>query len=470
MQESSSSSSSCSFSSSSSSTTYEKRNDERIKNVEHLFVAPIVENYIKMIAPVSEAPLEFHILTMLFTISSIMGRNFYIQQGQDTYFPNLYVLMLGASGEFHKTSAIYPFRDMVEKVGCMNRYLGMIGSPEGLLNALQGDECNGTGYLYYSEFGDFISSLKKGFFSNAKDILTDAYDCRHIKKKLKNEEYNVLKPYLNILGASQLHSLNKDISESELMTGFVPRFYICFTKTLPLDIYWRDEVDPNRDRDIINMLKEIRSFVKKIEESRFEQEPEERTLEEELDDMVDPQDRRVIVNNEIKFKVSEEAKEYWIDQCKKLRVLRRKGKPKMIPMYVRAEAMILKFAMIIHIANLRFDDFTITLDTMKKAMRVVAYSIKNYIQVFTKELQFTEYGKIEIRIINMLQAQKKLTVREIMRDCIGKGTRAQCLNTMDQLVKDDICKPLYTKKKNKETGEVEDYINSYQYIKPIKVS
>ena len=60
--------------------------------------------------PFSESPREFHLFTAIFTISSLVGRNRYIVQGEDIIYPNQYCLIVAPSSLFKKTSATGIFK------------------------------------------------------------------------------------------------------------------------------------------------------------------------------------------------------------------------------------------------------------------------------------------------------------------------------------------------------------------------
>ena len=242
-------------------------------DIRTLTPAPILREYVEMMEPISESPLEFHAFTMIHIISCIMGRNFYIKQGKDRIFPNLYSLVVAPSSEYHKTSAVSMLNNYLTKVGWTEHYLGKIGSPEGLLRKLGKAPCNGTGHLYYSEFGQLLSSLGKGYMSDTMDIINDLYDCPdEWKKSLVKKEYKVMNGYLSILGATQFESLSRNIKEDQLLTGFLPRFFICYSKNLGPPIIWRDGEDSTLDAGIIAKLIEIRDFIA------------EKEISEQLDD------------------------------------------------------------------------------------------------------------------------------------------------------------------------------------------
>jgi hypothetical protein len=235
------------------------------QDIRNLIHAPILREYVEMMNPISESPLEFHAVTMIHIISCIMGRNFFIKQGKDMIFPNLYSLIVAPSSEYHKTSAVKMLYSYLSKVDWTKHYLGKVGSPEGLLRRLGDESHKGTGHLYYSEFGQLLSSSGKGYMADVLDILNDLFDCPdEWKKMLVKEQYKIKNGCLSILGATQLESLSRNIQEDQLLTEFLPRFFICYSEKLRNPIIWRDDEDRSLDSNIIEKLIKITYMLLEI--------------------------------------------------------------------------------------------------------------------------------------------------------------------------------------------------------------
>jgi len=379
--------------------------------------APILREYVEMMNPISESPLEFHAVTMIHLISCIMGRNFYIKQGKDKIFPNLYSLIVAPSSEYHKTSAVKVKYDYLSKIGWTDHYLGKIGSPEGLLKRLQDETCNGTGYLYYSEFGELLSSLGKGFMSNAIDILNDLFDCpEEWKKVLVKDEYKIKRGCLSILGATQLESLTRSVKEDQLLTGFLPRFFICYSENLGPPIIWRNDEDRRLDAGIIDALTQIKDYVLGVEHfipsaDQLEYQPK-------------------------KIEVCREAIQLYEEKCLSIRRTRSRLENRIKTMYGRFETLVLKLSMILHIAQLNFDSLTISRNTMKQAIKIAEWHTTNYKKLLS-DIPFGAYSKKLVTAEKYLKEKEVATMREMCRKLSMK--KHDVMNLMDVYMCEGMC-------------------------------
>lgn len=399
--------------------------DEKIRK---LIIAPVFKNYIEMMEPISEAPLEFHLITLLHTISCILGRNVYIEQGTEKIYPNLYTLVVAESSLYKKTSATKQMGKLLMSLDWNNKYLGSIGSPEGLFTELQ--RCNGTGYLYYSEIGELLSSMKKGFMANAMDVLNDFYDCPTIyRKKLKDHEYKIEKICLSLLAATQKHSLQKDLEEQTLLSGFLPRFFICFSNKLGNEVIWREPVNKHKRDAVIGQLKEIRDYMENIENSIWIPEIDENN---EVIKRYEPE--------EIKLTVTPEAIQYFEKYCRKLRERRKFKSNNILTMYGRIESLILKLSIISHYANMDFSNI-ISVNDIKKAFLYVSFHIRNYQKLVGEELAFNESSKKIIKAIDMLKKEKQIKTRQLQQNLNLKDAQ-EVEKFMITLEDDGICEKI----------------------------
>ena len=386
-------------------------------NIIRLTPAPILREYVEMMNPISESPLEFHAVTMIHIISCIMGRNFYIKQGKDRIFPNLYTLVVAPSSEYHKTSAVKMLYSYLSRIDWTGHFLGMIGSPEGMLKRLEKSPCNGTGHLYYSEFGQLLSSLGKGHMADTLDILNDLFDCPdEWKKALVKGEYKVKNGCISILGATQLESLSRNIKEDQLLTGFLPRFLICYSIKLGNPIIWRNDEDRRLDDGIINKLTQIKDSVSEIENS-------------------------ITSTNHLnyqarQFEVCPEAIDVLKQECLLHRQIRNRSENRIKTMYGRFETLILKLAMIIHIAKLEFDNLTISETVMKQAIGISAWHSGNYKQLLS-EIPTGSFSKKMLRAEKILKELKVVKMRDMSRRLSMKKNAV--LNLMDILIDDGEC-------------------------------
>jgi hypothetical protein len=381
-----------------------------------LIYAPIAKNYVDMMTEISESPSEFHIFVLTHTISSILGRNFYIRQGTTTIFPNLYSLIVAPSSEYRKTTATNQYQKLLNRVDWKRHWIGAIGSSEGILKAL--GENGGTGWLYYSEFGEFLASAKKGFMSDMVEILNDYFDCPgHREKRLKTERYEINDICLNILGATQLESLTRHLDESMLLTGFLPRFFVCYSTNLRKPIIWRDPVDEAMDTQVIDDLRKIRDHV----------EPIERAKRKDIGLFFDTSDP--IAESPVELKVEQDAKALFEDVSRRRRQIQATEPNTISTMMGRVETLVFKLCIIIHMANLKLDNSSIDEATMSKAIELTEFHLKSYSKLVEEDLKFTKFGKKCKKAEDLLRKKKRVPKREFMQYLNMKGTEIdQILN------------------------------------------
>lgn len=138
----------------------------------------LFKDYIDFILPFLESPVSFSLFSLAHTISCILGRNCYIQQGLDRIYPNQFMLLVAPSSLYKKSTSAKPGFEMLRDISHFEDYfIGHMGSPEGLMEALKE---NGTGFLYYSEFGLLLAQTGKKYMGDAIELLCDLYDCPNI--------------------------------------------------------------------------------------------------------------------------------------------------------------------------------------------------------------------------------------------------------------------------------------------------
>ena len=191
-----------------------------------------IQRYMDYTGKFSESPPIFHLATYFQTIACVVGRNRYIVQGEDTIYPNLYTLVVAPSSLHKKTSSISLLKKWLNRLSLMHHFMGQIGSAEGLFGALK--ENSGSAISFYSEAGLLLAQVStKKWMGDVLEMLNDLYDCpEHYRKRLVSGAQEASNVCLNLIGASQLDSLTKHVRESDLLSGFLPRFAVVFDDKL----------------------------------------------------------------------------------------------------------------------------------------------------------------------------------------------------------------------------------------------
>lgn len=364
--------------------THDRKHPEPSKiTTPDLIPNKLFKTYEQYVTPISESPLVFHIFTLAHTISCLTGRGRWIQQGEDTHYPNLYTLIVARSALFKKTSTAGLCQMWLNRLECTERFLGHVGSPEGLFTGLESND--GTGFLYYSELGTLLAqSSGATYMSGILDVLNDLYDCpRYYKKVLAGGTREVQNAFLNVLAASQLASLSQYVKESILLSGFLPRFTIVYSEDIRDHIARR----PTPNKILQNaILKHLNSIRQRSET------PGPLDLTKAAWAMFETW-------GHTRYQDARDAD------------------PKLQPLYGRIETHCLKYAIIIHMASERSDGL-ITTETVKPAMAWADFVLQSYTQLVMHELTFTESDRKLKKVSDIIKSKGTASHRDV-----ANGTR-----------------------------------------------
>jgi hypothetical protein len=187
-----------------------------------------IGRYVGHFAPITQVPVEFHIAIALAAISGAVGNRVFYDAYQRQYHPNIYVLLLAGSGVFRKTYSIGLMRDIMDKV------LPDVIQPSSFsVESLEDILADRPDSLFiYSEFSEFLQRGKRDYQKGVKEAFTDLFDNPAERKfRFRGRGKGAIKHGAPIiLGATTLPWLEKNIDESDIKGGFLPRFLI-FTGT-----------------------------------------------------------------------------------------------------------------------------------------------------------------------------------------------------------------------------------------------
>jgi hypothetical protein len=117
---------------------------------------------------------------------------------------------------------------------------------------------------FYSELGLLLAQTSgKKYMGETLELVNDLYDCPdYYYKRLASGPQKAEKVCFNLVGASQLDSLTKYVKESDLLSGFLPRFAVVFSDELQPHIVRRPPPNPHLQGKILKSLNEIRLACK----------------------------------------------------------------------------------------------------------------------------------------------------------------------------------------------------------------
>lgn len=175
--------------------------------------------YMEWASPTTDAPEPFHLATALSILSMALNRNWMVQHTRPLY-PNLYILMVAASGS-RKSTALGPVKALV-RPGSL--WAGPVASSRAFCDGL--NEMGGQLLWHFDEFTAFIEMLQQKSASDLIDRLNTAYGGDTIFYRSKAAgQISVMNPYVGVLAATTLESLRKKrLSEDFLRGGLWARF------------------------------------------------------------------------------------------------------------------------------------------------------------------------------------------------------------------------------------------------------
>jgi hypothetical protein len=337
-----------------------------------------IQTYMNYTRKFSESPPVFHLATYCQTVACIVGRGRYIVQGEDNIYPNLYTLVVAPSSLHKKTSAIRLLKKWLNRLQVMKGFMGQVGSPEGLFAALQDN--GGSAVSFYSEAGQLLAQANsKKYMGDILEMLNDLYDCPDFyRKRLSGGAKTANNVCLNLIGASQLDSLTKHVRESDLLSGFLPRFAVVFDDKLQPHMVCRPSPDTKLQSKIFGNLNEIR---KACQEAKA-------------------------------MDLTRDAWEYfesWGNDKYAQAVL---APPQIQPMYGRLEAHALKLAIIIHLS--RYPKETeIDLTSTMAACDYADFILESYRRLVMEELTFTVNEQKLKRVADFIKSQGEVAHRDV---------------------------------------------------------
>jgi len=341
----------------------------------------LISSYLQYTREFSESPPKFHMFTLFATVAAIVGRGRYIVQGEDTIYPNVYLLVVALSSLFKKTSAISLLKKWLSRLQCLaDRFIGQIGSPEGLFGAFRDN--GGLAVAFYSELGLLLSQTAgKKYMGETLEMINDLYDCPDFyNKRLAGGLHRAEKVCFNLVGASQLDSLTKYVRESDLLSGFLPRFAVVFSDELQPHIVRRPPPNPPLQAKILKGLNAIRLASKSPEVMELTPEAwkafEAWAMAHHGDALIAP--------------------------------------PQLKPMYGRLESHALKFSIII---NLTRDPESLDIDQVstQAACSCADFCLNGYRRLVMEELTFTANERQLKRVSDVVKGAGEISYRDLTR-------------------------------------------------------
>jgi hypothetical protein len=331
--------------------------------------------------PTTDAPREYLVACALVTTGTVLSHRVFLPFGGDRIYPNLWVVLLGPSSTFRKTTTVKQVR----------RTLGRLteGDPHGMLFP---DEFSkealiarlserAQGLLTYSEFSGALAAMSRDYMSGTKELLADLYDSPpKYQRTVGNRTATAQNVCIGILAASQTDWLLEKLKETDIRGGFmarmlfVPAFYKRRFLALP----------PEPDTQVGNKL---------IQRLRQHQQLE--------DAMAMPPSVRD------RYAAWLEAHERELDS------LPRAGQ--LGPFWSRMGIITLKVAMIVTVTTT--GQLVMTDEAIESAITFTAFTKRALGRLFDEEMAFTPDMRNRQKVLQTIRRHPGIAFRDVLRNC-----------------------------------------------------
>lgn len=203
-----------------------------------------VSNFLQSFIELSEdteIPDSFAMWAGISAVSSVLGRNVWVNQGHYTIYPNTYILFVAPSGKFRKSSAIDLSTNIVESIEPEINFVAQKTSNEALIQGMRkgrggansvqvGEPEICEGYIVADELSTFLN--RRSYDMGIGDTLIQFYDCRRRFKYTtlsRGDEYlrNVC---ANLLGGTTPTRLKTIFPEEALGDGLASRIIFVYVE------------------------------------------------------------------------------------------------------------------------------------------------------------------------------------------------------------------------------------------------
>lgn len=183
-----------------------------------------------------ETPELYDLWSALATLSSVVSRRVWINQGYFTIYPNLYIVLVGAAGG-RKTTAMNMCKDMLRDLGTIP-FAATCMTKEALCRYMS-TQCTRTFPLpgtdktkQYTPITLCLTELSHFLGANSAhmiDFLTTIYDQEVYDAKTKNKGDDIIPgPYLTVLACTTPSNITRYLKEDVISGGFSRRALFAF--------------------------------------------------------------------------------------------------------------------------------------------------------------------------------------------------------------------------------------------------
>jgi len=345
-----------------------------------------------------ESPSLFHLWVGLSMIASALERKVWIDRGYYLLYPNLYVVLVGASARVRRTTAVNIGYNLFKEALPNVTIVSQKTTPEALINIFveEGRKRKMSGGTIVStELGVFLGGGTRS--GDIIQLLTDWYDCPklfiyHTLSRGKEQMRNV---YCNLIGSTTPIWLKESMPQSAIGGGFTSRIIFVYQskpeKLVPFPVV-NDRVKSLREK-LIDDLREINKLGGE-------------------------------------YRLSEEAREWYEEWYTEV------FKPDLVAhsslngYYGRKHDTLLKVAMCVSAS--RKDELLIEEDDLKVALKCMN-AVEKFLPQTVKLIQMTEIGEEEDKVFKAIGRRGEVDYTRLLRSlsyCMNAKRLQEVLDTL----------------------------------------
>ncbi len=339
-----------------------------------------IEEFPDFCETLTDAPRIYKEESAFDILSSIIGRRIYLQWGEGRIYPNIYKIYIGKSTAYRKSTIQKIQKRFVENIIGFDSLLANRFSYEGLISFI---EKQSHVISYFDEFANLYEILQKNYTLSPEAFLTEIFDCPDLKREgvLVNKDIILKNVYINIIGATTESWLLKNMNETSIRGGFLPRFLFVWAKkkegTMPIP----SAPDKVQRGLLLGRLNEIMEIVGDGEPVPIVMSSEAKNVYVRFHDMLD----RTYLNTDSLYS----------------------------PFYSRALTYVLKYAMLISIDY--ESSFVISETSMEMAVIKIDRLLKGFQEFTNEEVTFNKYQATRKRVKDFISGRGEVMTKDMLQ-------------------------------------------------------
>ena len=184
-----------------------------------------ITDYMDYATGLTDAYVEYHEAAALFLLSAAVRRNVFVRLKHDTYYPAVWFLLLGNSGEGRKSTAIKIAEAILRRIEEIHVYPDD-STPEYMIEEMSDVS---QGVWVRDEIAGWFALLNKNYMDGMKELYMKLYDCvEYYKRGLRQQVFELDKVFISLITATTPSRLQKNVIEEDFYSGWLARFTMVF--------------------------------------------------------------------------------------------------------------------------------------------------------------------------------------------------------------------------------------------------